>query len=257
MARILIVEDKKAHRELLQANLLEDGYSVDSVASLSEASAMIHRKTYHVALIDLGLKGDTDPDDLSGQEIIELINNLNEGTKIIVVTKHVDVKIMRAMTIDLGADDFIAKRDISIEGTEYVLKAIRNQIAECSVDDSIGSVFDIDKKLFWPEGETVFMNKVQTKIGADVKSVHKLLLMCFNKFKPLCKSKSEKFGQQFDFDDLSTFTLNVWSKSVGDGISIDISNGKLDDRNYIWKRDSGELYAGVRLIDSCERDDFV
>lgn len=50
--RVLLVEDEKTTRDLLQNVLLAEGYSVDAACTLAEAMAYLEQRTYDLVLTD-------------------------------------------------------------------------------------------------------------------------------------------------------------------------------------------------------------
>ena len=78
MTRILVVEDERPFRELLERHLARRGYEVDAVGSAEEALELPHR--YAVALCDLALPGQ------SGIDLIRAIRARSPHTEAIVLT---------------------------------------------------------------------------------------------------------------------------------------------------------------------------
>lgn len=99
--RILIVEDD-ADINLLLKKLLEDnGYSVTSAFSGSEAKLVLAQEQFDLLLLDLMLPG------IEGEPLISMVRE-KYTTPIIVISAKLgtDAKVT---TLRLGADDFISK----------------------------------------------------------------------------------------------------------------------------------------------------
>ncbi|MFZ7093741.1 response regulator transcription factor [Primorskyibacter sp. 2E233] len=254
-ARIFLVEDVQSHREALSANLLEEGFKIYSAKDKLEAMEVLNNVTPHVALVDLGLEGNERPDDLSGQEIIAKIKKLNECTRIIVVTKHTDARTMRKMTKELGADDYVTKRDIGILGTSHILDAIKTELNQCELDDPVASIFDVTAEVFFPQGENLLVSQIQATLKADVPSIHRALLRSFNSAKPVCLPKRNP-GMRAS-GDKSKFSTYIWSKSFGEAVEIVVQSSTSQTHpNALWARDFGKI--SVSIVSSDEpRGEFL
>ncbi len=80
--RILVVDDEPLMADSLKQNLSEEGYTVDTASSGTEAIELFDRGVHHVAICDLRL-GDTD-----GMEVLRHIKDTHPSTEVIVVTGH-------------------------------------------------------------------------------------------------------------------------------------------------------------------------
>lgn len=99
--RILVVEDDKEIRSLLQASLTVEGFNVQTAVSLSEANAMLAQATPDLVLLDLGLP------DGDGVDLVTKIRR-NHSTPILVISaRHLEQQ--KIALLDAGADDYITK----------------------------------------------------------------------------------------------------------------------------------------------------
>jgi two-component system KDP operon response regulator KdpE len=99
--RVLVVEDDREIRALVQASLSVEGFEVQTAASLSEAHAMLRHSPPDVIVLDLGLP------DGDGVSLVEAVRK-NQSTPIIVVSaRHQEAQKIRLL--DAGADDYLTK----------------------------------------------------------------------------------------------------------------------------------------------------
>ena len=99
---ILVVDDEEVMRESLAAWLREDGYSVDTAASGSEAVERAARCDYAIYFVDLKMPG---PD---GIETMMQVRRLHPEASIIIITAYATVDT--AITaIKEGAQEYIVK----------------------------------------------------------------------------------------------------------------------------------------------------
>ena len=118
-SRILVVDDERNIRRVLQALLEEDGYAVDEAADGDEARALLRRGRpgYDAVLTDLRMPG------CDGLQLLRWANSAQPDTPVVMITAHgtvdVAVEAMRA-----GAFDFITKPFEESELRDIVAKAV-------------------------------------------------------------------------------------------------------------------------------------
>jgi len=124
VARILVVDDERNIRRVLQALLEGSGYEVDSASDGDEARAMLRRADggYDLVLTDLRMPG------CDGMQLLRWVKAAQPDTPTVMLTAHgtVDsaVKAMRE-----GAFDFITKPFEDAELSTIVSKAIAHRVA--------------------------------------------------------------------------------------------------------------------------------
>jgi two-component system NtrC family response regulator len=115
---ILVVDDEAAQRELLGGFLAKRGWSVELVASGTEALAILHRTTVDLVLADYKIPG------LSGIDLLKAAKQLNPEIAVILITAYGSIaSAVEAMKA--GAYDYLTK---PIELDELV--HLINRIAE-------------------------------------------------------------------------------------------------------------------------------
>jgi two-component system, cell cycle sensor histidine kinase and response regulator CckA len=103
-ARILIVDDERHHRQLLEVMLASEGFVLSTAASGEEALAMVAQQPFDLILLDLRMTG------LDGSQVTARIKD-NPATRhipVIMVTA-VDDREARMLGLGAGAEDFLSK----------------------------------------------------------------------------------------------------------------------------------------------------
>lgn len=100
--RILIAEDDRALREVLERGLREAGYVVDVVQDGEAAEVALRRDEYELAVLDWRMPGRT------GVEVIERVRRAGVLTPILLLTAR-DDPADRVHGLNSGADDYLIK----------------------------------------------------------------------------------------------------------------------------------------------------
>ncbi|MFO7659282.1 MAG: sigma-54 dependent transcriptional regulator [Candidatus Cloacimonadaceae bacterium] len=118
--RILIVDDSPETLEMLQIQL-QPIYTVSTAQTLSAAKELLIKHTYHVAIIDLVLAGE------SGLDLIEEIKKNYHFTSVIAISGQATIE--NAVTaMKIGASEFIVKpiRNLDLVNIQ-IEKILQNQ----------------------------------------------------------------------------------------------------------------------------------
>lgn len=119
--RILVVDDEPGIADSLRQNLVEEGYSVDTAATGTEAIELFDQGGHHVAICDLQLP------DLDGLDVVRHIKDAKPLTEVIVLTGHgTGPRAFEASKA--GAFDFVEK-DENFE-FDTVLRRIQNALKQ-------------------------------------------------------------------------------------------------------------------------------
>ncbi|HEX4161504.1 MAG TPA: response regulator transcription factor [Acidimicrobiales bacterium] len=100
--RVLVAEDDRALRSVLERGLRENGYVVDSVGDGSAALRHLRAYEYDVAVLDWRMPEHT------GVEVIEEARRTGDRTPILMLTAR-DTASDRVTGLDSGADDYLVK----------------------------------------------------------------------------------------------------------------------------------------------------
>ncbi|MFO7448036.1 MAG: sigma-54 dependent transcriptional regulator [Ignavibacteriaceae bacterium] len=101
-AKILVCDDDETLCYLLKEQLLEEGFSVDTVYDGGEAIEAIKRKTYDALLLDLNLR------EVQGEEVLKFTSEYNTSVQVIILTAQTEIR-KAIECIKMGAYDFITK----------------------------------------------------------------------------------------------------------------------------------------------------
>lgn len=100
-ARILVIDDEKSIRKLLEIKLTSEGYNLCLAKTAKEGFLQLNNFRPDVIILDLGLP------DMSGLEVMQKIRQ-RTGTAVIVLTVK-DTDADKIALLDAGADDYLTK----------------------------------------------------------------------------------------------------------------------------------------------------
>lgn len=100
--RVLVAEDDRALRAVLERGLQEAGYAVDAVIDGLAAESALRSRDYEVAIIDWRMPI------RSGVEVIEQVRGAGVRTPILLLTAR-DTPSDRVQGLNAGADDYLIK----------------------------------------------------------------------------------------------------------------------------------------------------
>jgi DNA-binding NtrC family response regulator len=101
-SKILVCDDDETLCYLLKEQLLEEGFSVDTVYDGSFAIDAIKKKNYDLLLLDLNMK------EVSGEDVLKFTVDYNSSIQVIILTAQSELR--KAIDcIKLGAYDFVTK----------------------------------------------------------------------------------------------------------------------------------------------------
>jgi two-component system KDP operon response regulator KdpE len=98
---VLVVEDDREIRAMMQSSLSVEGFDVQTAVSLNEARAMVRHAPPDVLLLDLGLP------DGDGIELVHDVRKHHSLPILIVSARHQEAQKIRLL--DAGADDYLSK----------------------------------------------------------------------------------------------------------------------------------------------------
>ena len=102
MQRLLVVEDDPAVRTTVVTFLELEGYSVDAVASTSEAMERLSENSYPIVISDIYI------DDRTGLDVLDAARNKDPDCSVILMTARGTMETVMAATRG-GAFDYVAK----------------------------------------------------------------------------------------------------------------------------------------------------
>lgn len=99
--RILVVEDDREIRALMQSTLSVEGFEVQTAVSVSEARALLRHTPPDVMVLDLGLP------DGDGVELVHEVRKHHSLPILVVSARHQEAQ--KIQLLDAGADDYLTK----------------------------------------------------------------------------------------------------------------------------------------------------
>jgi two-component system NtrC family response regulator len=113
-AKILIVEDEKPLRELLEIELVRSGYKVESAADGESGLEKYRQEAYNLVLLDMKMPG------MDGVEVLKLMRAESTLPEIIVFTGHGTIETA-VECIKQGAYDYLTK-PVKLDELEMVIE---------------------------------------------------------------------------------------------------------------------------------------
>ena len=99
--KVLVVEDDREIRALMQSALSVEGFDVITAVSISEASALIAHSHPDIIVLDLGLP------DGDGVQLVNQVRKTSALPIIVVSARHQEAQ--KIALLDAGADDYLTK----------------------------------------------------------------------------------------------------------------------------------------------------
>lgn len=189
---ILIVDDESDLCEILQVNLMAEGYEVDVAYSADEAMKK-DLNLYRLILLDVMMPG------MSGFQMARLLRAQGNATPIIFLTAR-DSEEDRLQGFSLGADDYISK-PFSVRELTARVKAVLSRSEKAMVKNdttlSLGSLLTFN-------GLTINLSQMSASADGEPLNLTKTEL---NLLILLLKQRGQVFSRQQLLDE-------VWSKDV-------------------------------------------
>lgn len=118
--RLLVVDDEEGPRESLNM-IFGDDYDVTTAASGEEAIELARRRSFHVVVTDIRMRG------LSGIEVLREMKKIDPRTEVIVLTAYETLETAR-QAITLGASEYL-KKPFDLEHIQTVVgRCFRNYL---------------------------------------------------------------------------------------------------------------------------------
>ncbi len=162
--KILVVDDEEAICEILQLNLISEGYDVDVAYSAEEALKMDIKK-YSLLLLDIMMG------EMSGYKMLQKLRENDETKDIpVIFCSAKDTKDDTITGLNLGADDYIAKPFLAREVVARVKSVLRrassskNEGAKDFTIEFEGLELDLNRKQCTINGKDVPMTKKEFEI---------------------------------------------------------------------------------------------
>ncbi len=159
---VLVVEDDREIRAMMQSSLSVEGFEVQTAVSLSEASAMVRHAPPDVLVLDLGLP------DGDGIELVHEVRKQHSLPILIVSARHQEAQKIRLL--DAGADDYLAKPFSVGELLARIRVTLRHRgtalAAAVTVHELDDLRIDLGLRLVQRKGETLHLTPTEFNLLA-------------------------------------------------------------------------------------------
>ncbi len=160
-AKILVVDDEKLYRHLLQINLETEGYEVITASNGEEGEDMVSKKHPDLVILDVMMPK------LDGFSALERIRQFSEVPVIMLTGKNEELD--RVKGLNSGADDYVAKPFSATELIARVRSVLRRSL---STEKSKATRFfnhgdlkiDLARAEVWREETPIFLSATEYKL---------------------------------------------------------------------------------------------
>jgi DNA-binding NtrC family response regulator len=111
---ILLIDDDRSLCEVLEFNLKEQGYKVDTVFTGKQGFAQLKKRNYHLVITDMKMPG------MDGMQVLKELQKTKPQTMVIIITAFASEE-MAAEAIKLGAYEYITK-PINLEDFNHMVR---------------------------------------------------------------------------------------------------------------------------------------
>jgi two-component system, OmpR family, KDP operon response regulator KdpE len=160
--KVLVVEDDREIRALMQASLGVEGFEVRTAVSLSEASALWRHDPPDVIVLDLGLP------DGDGAALVHEVRRESSLPIIVVSARHQEAQ--KIALLDAGADDYLGKPFSVGELLARIRVALRHRgtalAPAVTVHALDGLRVDLDSRVVERDGQALHLTPTEFKLLA-------------------------------------------------------------------------------------------
>jgi two-component system KDP operon response regulator KdpE len=160
--RVLVVEDDREIRSMMQSSLAVEGFEVQTAVSVSEASALLHHSLPDVLVLDLGLP------DGDGLELVHEVRKRYSLPILVVSARHQEAEKIRLL--DAGADDYLTKPFSVAELLARIRVALRHRGTALEPASTVHALddlrIDLNLRLVQLKGEPVHLTPTEFKLLA-------------------------------------------------------------------------------------------
>ncbi|MBD3344743.1 MAG: response regulator [Chitinivibrionales bacterium] len=154
-AKILVVDDELAMREIIQNTLNKEGFALEITDNVPEAQLYIEKSDFDLLLTDLNMPG------VNGIELVRFIKEKSPSTSVIVITAFPDNEKVKEMQ-ELEVDSFIIK-PFSLRQLRYSVYGALEKRRTVETNQEIGLTVDSNNDLGLI-GVSPYIKKLRTEI---------------------------------------------------------------------------------------------
>ena len=233
MKKILIVDDEKDIRFILNEILTESGYSVSTLGTIKEAENYISQNVFDLALLDVLL----DEKSRDGLYLLNLIKNKNKNLPVIMMSGHANIQIAVNSVKD-GAFEFLEKPF----NQERLLNFIKRGIEFSELSTSKQNLQENIFKSFELIGQSKEILKIKEEINKIANLDGRILIEGpSGSGKELLAREIHKSSKRSDFDFVILDSYRINSKNFEKNIFGIIKEGTVI-KGHLEKANNGTLY---------------
>lgn len=160
--RVLVVEDDREIRSMIQSTLAVEGFEVQTAVSVSEAAALLQNAPPDVMLLDLGLP------DGDGTDLVREVRKRQSLPILVISARHQEAEKIRLL--DAGADDYLTKPFSVAELLARIRVALRHRGTALEPAATVHELddlkVDLNLRLVQVRGEAVHLTPTEFKLLA-------------------------------------------------------------------------------------------
>ena len=160
--RVLVVEDDREIRALIQSSLSVEGFEVHTAVTLSEAQVLLENTAPDVIVLDLGLP------DGDGVELVWQVRRQYTTPILVVSARHQEAQ--KIALLDAGADDYLTKPFSVAELLARMRVALRHRGTALAAAITVHALEDLRVDLGLRQvqkgGETLHLTPTEFKLLA-------------------------------------------------------------------------------------------
>jgi two-component system KDP operon response regulator KdpE len=160
--RVLVVEDDREIRALIQSSLSVEGFAVQTAVTLREAQALLEHAPPDVIVLDLGLP------DGDGVELVQQVRRQHTTPILVVSARHQESQ--KIALLDAGADDYLTKPFSVAELLARIRVALRHRGTALAAAVTVHELEDLRVDLGLHQvqrsGETLHLTPTEFKLLA-------------------------------------------------------------------------------------------
>ena len=233
MKKILIVDDEKDIRFILNEILTENYYTVVSAGTIKEAESIINNDHFDLALLDVLL----DEKSRDGLYLLNQIKKKNKGIPVIMMSGHANIQIAVNSVKD-GAFEFLEKPF----NQERLLNFIKRGIEFSELSTSKQNLQENIFKSFELIGQSKEILKIKEEINKIANSDGRILIEGpSGSGKELLAREIHKSSKRSDFDFVILDSSGINSKNFEENIFGIIKEGTVI-KGHLEKANNGTLF---------------
>ena len=233
MKKILIVDDEKDIRFILNEILTENHYTVVSAGTIKEAESIINNDHFDLALLDVLL----DEKSRDGLYLLNQIKKKNKDIPVIMMSGHANIQIAVNSVKD-GAFEFLEKPF----NQERLLNFIKRGIEFSELSTSKQNLQENMFKSFELIGQSKEILKIKEEINKIANSDGRILIEGpSGSGKELLAREIHKSSKRSDFDFVILDSSRINSKNFEENIFGIVKEGTVI-KGHLEKANNGTLY---------------